>query len=37
MSFPLKHSKKYIMVEEFRDEIRGSKNALNEIKKLESF
>ena len=37
MSFPLKHSKKYIMVEEFRDEIRGSKNALNETKKLESF
>ena len=37
MSFPLKHSKKYIMVEEFRDEIGGSKNALNETKKLESF
>ena len=36
MSFPLKHSKKYIMIEEFRDEIRGSKNALNEIKMVES-
>ena len=37
MSFPLKHSKKYIMIEEFRDEIRGSKNALNEKKMVESF
>ena len=35
MSFPLKHSKKYIMIEEFRDEIRGSKNALNGIKMVE--
>ena len=25
------------MIEEFRDEIRGSKNALNEIKMLEPF
>ena len=37
MCFPLKHSKKYIVIEEFRDEIRGSKNALNKIKMLESF
>ena len=40
MSFSLKHSKKYIMVEEFRDEINAlneTKNALNETKKLESF
>ena len=28
-------SKKYIMIEEFKDELRGLKNILNEMKKLE--
>ena len=35
MSFPLTPSKKYIIIEEFKDEIKGLKNILNEIKKLE--
>ena len=33
--FPLTPSKKYIMIEEFKDEIKGLKTILNEIKKLE--
>ena len=33
MSFPLTLSKKYIMIEEFKDEIKGLKNILSEIKK----
>ena len=35
MSFPLTPSKKYIIIQEFKDEIKGLKNILNEIKKLE--
>ena len=31
--FPLTPSKKYIMIEEFKDEIKGLKNILNEVKK----
>ena len=31
--FPLTPSNKYIMIEEFKDEIKGLKNILNEIKK----
>ena len=30
--FPLTPSKKYIMIEEFKDEMKGLKNILNEIK-----
>ena len=32
--FPLTPSKKYIMIEEFNDELKGLKNILNEIEKL---
>ena len=32
--FPLIPSKKYIMIEEFKDEIKGLENILNEIKEL---
>ena len=31
--FPLTPSKKYVMIEEFKDRIKGLKNILNEIKK----
>ena len=36
MSFPLTPSKKYIIIKEFKDEIKDLKNILNENKKLES-
>ena len=36
MSFPLTPSEKYIMIKEFKDEIKSLKNILSEIKKLES-
>ena len=36
-TFPLTLSKKYVMIEEFNDEIKGWKNTLNEIKKIELF
>ena len=36
-TFPLTLSKKYVMIEEFNDEIKGWKNILNEIKKIELF
>ena len=31
--FPLTPSKKYLMIKEFKDEIKGLRNILNEIKK----
>ena len=36
-TFPLTLSKKYVMIEEFNDEIKGWKNILNEIKRIEPF
>ena len=36
MSFTLTPSKKYIIIKEFKDEIKDLKNILNENKKLES-
>ena len=35
--FPLTLSKKYIMIEEFMDKIKGLKNTLNEIKKNQNY
>ena len=33
MSFSLAPSKKYIMIKEFKDELKGLKNILNKIRK----
>ena len=35
--FPVTPSKKYIMIEEFKDRIKGLKNILNEIKKHQNY